>query len=109
MVYGYIIFMGAQYKPIILKIQNSPMKVHRISAILAYGFMILGLYQIVLKYNLSLIDNFVFDHVFMLYIILLVVLYLKIGILRFSYNRHPMGWTSHSCLKLFILETNYQK
>ena len=52
--------MGAQYKPIILKIQNSRMTVNRVSAILAYGFMILGLHQIVLKYELSLIDTFIF-------------------------------------------------
>ena len=53
-------FMGIQYRPIVLKIQKSPMKINRISAVLAYSFMILGLHQIVLKYNLSLMDTFIF-------------------------------------------------
>lgn len=53
-------FMGIQYRPIVLKIQKSSMKINRISAVLAYSFMILGLHQIVLKYKLSLMDTFIF-------------------------------------------------
>ena len=43
-------FMGKQYRPLILKIQKSPMEINYISAIISYSFMILGLYQFVYKY-----------------------------------------------------------
>ena len=53
-------FMGKLYRPIVLKIQKSPMKINYLSAIFAYAFMILGLHQIVMKYNLSLFHTFIF-------------------------------------------------
>lgn len=55
-----IFFMSGQYRPLVLKIQKSPMKVNKIAALLAYSFMLLGLHQIVLKYKLSLFHTFIF-------------------------------------------------
>ena len=53
-------FMGKQYRPLILKIQKSPMEINYISAIISYSFMILGLYQFIYKYNFSLVDTYLF-------------------------------------------------
>ena len=54
------LFMGKQYRGLILNIQKSEMKLNYISAGLAYLMMIIGLNNFVFKYNMSNIDAFLF-------------------------------------------------
>ena len=54
------LFMGKKYNFLIKKIQNKPLRVNFVSAFLAYSFMVIALNLIVIKYNLNLLDTFIF-------------------------------------------------
>ena len=54
------LFMGPRYKTMVQTIQKSPMNVNKLSALGAYLMMIYLLLNIVLKYNLTLSESFLF-------------------------------------------------
>ena len=53
-------FMGPRYKIMVPKIQKYPMNVIKLSALGAYLMMVYLLLNIVLKYNLTLSESFLF-------------------------------------------------
>jgi uncharacterized membrane protein len=54
------VFMGHNYQKMIHQIQNEKMKVNMYSAIGAYILMVYLLLNVVLKYNMSLLESFLF-------------------------------------------------
>ena len=54
------LFMGPRYKTMVQTIQKSPMNVNKLSALGAYLMMVYLLLNIVLKYNLTLSESFLF-------------------------------------------------
>lgn len=53
-------FMGQNYEKMIYKIQNKKMHINLYSAMGAYILMIYLLINVVLKYNMSLMESFIF-------------------------------------------------
>lgn len=53
-------FMGGRYKIMVNKIQGSKMDVNLYSAIGAYTLMVILLINVVIKYNLTYVDTFIF-------------------------------------------------
>lgn len=54
------LFMGPKYQSMIPKIQGSKMIINSYSAMGAYVLMLVALVNIVIKYNLSYLDTFIF-------------------------------------------------
>lgn len=54
------VFMGHNYQKMIHQIQNEKMNVNMYSAIGAYILMVYLLIKVVLKYNMSLLESFLF-------------------------------------------------
>ena len=54
------LFMGPRYTIMVKKIQNSEMKVNFISALISYTLMVYLLNNVVIKYNLSNLETFLF-------------------------------------------------
>lgn len=51
--------MKTRYEIMVKKIQNKPMKMNYIAAFLAYVFMFIVFSNIIVKYNLSILDTFI--------------------------------------------------
>ena len=54
------IYMGPRYSVLVKKIQGSDLKINMISALLSYTLMVYLLNNVVIKYNLSYLETFLF-------------------------------------------------